>query len=99
MTNLRKLSTRPQVLVDAHGRPIGDSVPTIVGREAPLGRARIVFALPTNKSGPVLLQAKRVIVADRTALLADPAGTLIGVDGVWCHRYLAAAKTEDTRRL
>jgi hypothetical protein len=110
MKHLRHLSTRPELVVDPHARgiiePADPSPPfvdvrSIVGRPAWFGRARVIFALPTNgaESGPVQLRAPAVLRDADSHYVADPDGNLIGVPGVWCHRFLAARWTEDTRRI
>jgi hypothetical protein len=109
MTVLRTLSARPQIVVDASTHPVRDpgapsSPPTLgaIGVPNPLGRSRVVSALPFNKSpgGPVQLQAPRALTDARGCLLADPAGNVVGDrQRIVVHRMLYASKTPDTRRL
>ena len=100
MKPLRPLSARPKLVVDPAARGIFDpSTDTRVGREGPWGRERIVFALPINGTGPVTLAAPIVVHDQDGFYLADPDGTLLGVDGVRVSRFLNARWTEDTRRL
>lgn len=84
----------PQRLVDHNG--IGLSV----GIDGPLGRERVVSALPLNKtSGPVLLEAAQVLHDVGLCYLADPDGNLIGTPPIVVHRMLSARFVTDTRRL
>ena len=105
MRPLRHLSLRPELLVDHNGNRVGElvnnAVVTVVGLPAPLGRERVVEALPLNESetGPVQI-APHVAIHDQDSFyLADPDGNLIGVQGVWIHRLVYAHWVEDTRRL
>ena len=101
MTQLRNLSGRPELVVDGQTRLVADPTANQIGLPGPLGRARIVSALPLNKAaGPVLLKTDGSIADTNALRLADAAGNLIGMPtGVWVHRWLAARWTEDTRRL
>jgi hypothetical protein len=101
MTALRTLSARPTLLVDDHGRRIPDpATGGKVGIPGPLGRNRLVTALPTNKSkGPLQLAPALMLVDDRGVIIADPSGATIGAPPIWLHRYVSATVTEDTRRL
>lgn len=100
MAQLRPVSPRPELVVgvpnEARLESPGGSQ---VGIAGPLGRSRVVFALPLNGSGPVQL-AKLSAVQGSGALLADPSGNVIGTSGpVWVSRLLFACLTENTRRL
>jgi hypothetical protein len=97
MEQLRHLSARPELLRDSDAHQIIDASETLVGREGPFGRERIVSALPIG-GGPVAL-AHPTMVASPDALLADPDGNVIGTPGIVVHRMLSARWTEDTRRL
>lgn len=100
MRPLRHLSTRPELLVDEHGRRIVDPVnKTFVGIAGPLGRERVVEALPLNESGPVQIAPHEAVHDADGFYIADPDGNLIGVEGIWVHRMLYARWVEDTRRL
>jgi hypothetical protein len=69
----------------------------LVGREGPLGRERVLFALPLEP-GPALLSPPTVVRDAGAAYLADPDGALIGDPAVWVDRMLTVRVTEDTRR-
>jgi len=92
------LSPRPELLVGLTpvvGEPAGV---TLVGRDGPRGRDRMLFALPLNGTGPVEVVRGRTVTAVG-ARLADPDGDLVGDRAMlWIHRLLTAAATEDTRR-
>lgn len=101
MTALRPVSARPELLVgEPHSPRVEDPGKTQVGVVGkPLGRERVVFALPTNGSGPVQL-ARLDSVQGGGALVADPSNNVIGINNaVWVHRMLWALPTADTRRL
>lgn len=99
MENLRHPSARPSVVVDQAAFALVDpATATKVGRPAPLGRERCLFALPLNP-GPALLSASTIVRDPGPAQLADPSGALIGEAPVWVARMLTARWTEDTRRL
>ena len=99
---LRPLSARPELVVDATApalSPLGNESSQI-GNTGPLGRHRVVSALPLNRNaGSVQLRPPLVLRDHRNGVIADPSGNVIGRDGVWVHRMLSAAKTIDTRRL
>lgn len=80
--NLRATSPRPTIVVDERSRPLGDSI----GLPQPLGRERVVFALPLDP-GPAVLRAS---VVDFAGLTKHP---------VWVSRMMTARWVEDTRRL
>jgi hypothetical protein len=92
MEHLRHPSLRPSVVVDpaAFGLPIG--------RPNPLGRERVLSALPLDP-GPTLLSPPSVVRDPGAAYLADPDGALIGEAAVWVNRMLTARFVEDTRRI
>jgi len=99
MENLWNLSDRPDVVVSERPDSVVDpSTKTRVGIPAPLGRRRVLFALPLE-NGPVQLVAPALVRDDQAVFLADPSGTLIGKPAVRVSRMLAARWTEDTRRL
>ena len=96
--NLRHPSLRPSVVVDpaAFGIVAPDS--SLVGCPAPLGRERVLFALPLEP-GPSLLSPPTVLRDPGSAYVADPQGALIGTPAVWVSRMQTARWVEDTRRL
>src|SRR5215467_5757320 len=99
MTELRPLSPRPELVVGSpDAARIEDPGKTQVGvRGSPVGRSRVVFALPLNKDGPQQLRRAEVLLG---TLVADPAKNVIGrSNDVWVHRLLWAAPGSDTRRL
>jgi len=100
MKQLRHLSARPELVVGSPTpNPIGDAT-TQVGVSGPLGRGRLVEALRTNKTGPVQLQAARVIQGSDVCYVGDSSGNLIGdLKAVWVNRLVTATKTSNTRRL
>jgi len=75
-----------------------------VGHDGPRGRERVVFALPFDTHGNNRVPgfqyvAPHVITDNHGNYLADANGTMVGVDGLWIPRMLAARWVEDTRRL
>ena len=97
MTQLRHLSQRPTLLVDERNRKVQDPPSkSLVGRPNPLGRSRIVFAIPM---GPLQIITPQVVHDHDGCFIADPDGNLIGKDKVVVHRMLTARWTLDTRRL
>jgi hypothetical protein len=93
---LRQPSPRPTILLDRQSNALQDppSV-TQVGLPGPFGRARCLFALPLA----VTELSRGVLLKDQDgAMIADPAGNVIGVARVYVHRMLYARPTEDTRR-
>jgi hypothetical protein len=93
---LRQPSPRPEVLLDRQSNALQDPpTVTILGTPGPFGRARCLFALPL----PVAELSRGVLLKDQDgAMIADPAGNVIGVSRVYVHRMLYARWTEDTRR-
>lgn len=98
MENLRHTSLRPAVVVDPAAFGVADPNQFRVGRDAPLGRERVLFALPLEP-GPALVSPPTVLRDPGSAYVADPDGSLIGVPAVWVGRMLTARWVEDTRRL
>ena len=98
MQHLRHPSPRPSVVVDPAAFGVVDPSPAFVGRPGPLGRERVMSALPLNP-GPALLSPPYVVRDAGSSFLADPDGALIGEPAVWVNRMLTARWTEDTRRL
>jgi hypothetical protein len=101
MTNLRPLSSRPEVLVDGtRGAATVDPQQNFIGIAALLGRGRLLYALPTNGSVPMPTVPRMVLHGLDHCYPADPAGNMIGErNELWIARMLAARWTEDTRRL
>jgi hypothetical protein len=100
--SLRTLSARPEILVDDQRFRTVDPVDHgRVGIPGPLGRERIVTAIPLNpgRTGPVQLAAAITVHDSQVFYLGDPDGNLIGEPAVWVHRMLPARWTQDTRRL
>jgi hypothetical protein len=85
-------------VVDPAAFGVVDPTGTFVGRDNPLGRERVMSALPLDP-GPALLSPPTVVRDPGSAYLADPEGALIGDPAVWVQRMLTARWTEDTRRL
>ena len=98
MQSLRNLSARPTLLVDSFAFKVADADGNLIGIAGPLGRQRLVSALPLA-DGPVTLEPAEVVHDADLAYLADPDGTLIGVPGVRVARLLDARWVLDTRRL
>lgn len=92
-------SLRPQIFVDPRTRGLVDSGRDHIGREAPFGRERVLFALPLDP-GPSLLDPPRLLFAPGGSdVIGDPDGAVIGVAAVWVSRMHTARWTEDTRRI
>jgi hypothetical protein len=99
MDQLRQLSSRPELLRDQDSHQIMEQTSeTLVGWAGPLGRERIVSALPLG-GGPVAIKAPTMVHDSNGASLADPDGNVIGEAGIIVHRMLSGRWTEDTRRL
>lgn len=96
--NLRHTSLRPSVVVDPAAFGVVDPANQFIGRPAPLGRERCLFALPLSP-GPSLVSPPTVVRDAGSAFLADPQGALIGTPAVWVSRMHTARWVEDTRRL
>jgi hypothetical protein len=86
------------VVLDQTAFGLIDPSSSFVGRPAPLGRERVLFALPLDP-GPALLSPPTVVRDNGPAYLADPQGNLVGFAPVWVSRMLTVRMTEDTRRL
>lgn len=112
VTYPKSTSARPQLVVDTSQQRIVDSnapaqapnppVPPLqgsVGQQAPFGRGKMLTALPTNGSGPVMLSPP-VVFGSSLSYLVDPDGFFVGERAaVFVHRLLTARWVEDTRRL
>jgi hypothetical protein len=99
MAALRGLSARPEVLVGPSSVPGDPATGGQIGVAGPLGRGRMVRGVPTNKTGPVQLQAPLLLCDNGGNLFGDPSSVVLGTQGVWVHRMLYATRTIDTRRL
>jgi hypothetical protein len=98
MEHLRDPSPRPSVVVDpAAFGVVAPADGSFVGLPGPLGRERVMSALPLDP-GPALLSPPTVVRDASSAYLADPDGALIGEAAVWVNRMLTARWTEATRR-
>lgn len=97
MKQLRTGSARPELIVDSNGAVVGEPAGvSSVGRDAPFGCDRVVFALPING---VDLPPMKLLHDHDGAVIGDASGTLIGMDRVWISRLLTAAPVTNTRRL
>jgi hypothetical protein len=105
---LRPLSPRPELLTDSQTGQLVDPAGNFVAapprppepaNQPPLGRARIVSALPSRTATAVKLETEKVIADSQSAYLVDPDGNMIGKPGLWVMRMVSAGKVEDTRRL
>jgi hypothetical protein len=104
MRPLRNLSARPELIVDDFNVRVGDpSSRTAVGKPGPLGRGRIVSALPIAGGplggGPHLLRPPEVLRDNNGFLLTDGDRNVIGMGPLRVHRMVTARWTEDTRRI
>jgi hypothetical protein len=96
-TALRPLSPRSELLVGGLARVV-DPASASIGQSGPLGRIRMVVALPTNGTGPVNI-AVPLLLQNGLSYVADAVGNVIGsVPAVWVHRLLSAGTVTDTRR-
>jgi hypothetical protein len=94
--NLRPPNSRPAVIVDPAGRGVADPASVIVGRPQPLGRERLLYALPLDP-GPALLRPATLLRDPGAAVVGDPSPVIVGVEAVWVSRMLIALPSEDTR--
>ena len=96
---LRGPSARPELVVSEYRTSVYEPVnETVVGFAGPLGRYRVVAALPLG-SGPQTLLPEQVVHDEDTSYVCDPNGYLLGFPGIRVSRMLTARWTEDTRRL
>ena len=96
MDNLRPPNSRPTVIVDPAAFGVIDPSSNFIGQPQPLGRERVLYALPLDP-GPALLRPPTVIRDPGPAFVADTNPALIGVPAIWVARFLTALPTEDTR--
>jgi hypothetical protein len=96
MAQLRPLSQRPELIVGQPQRPaLVDPAGAQVGVSGAIGRARVLFALPLNKQGPMQI-GRLAATAGGGALVGDPDNNVIGGDvAVWVSRMLYATPTAD----
>jgi hypothetical protein len=94
------LSTRPDVVVDPFvTRTLDPSSQTNLGYPGPLGRNRVVVALPTmDPDGPQLLEMPQLVGDPSGFAIGDPQGNALGQPGLVVHRLLTAMPTAETRR-
>lgn len=97
MKHLRDPSARVGLLVDPAVFGIGRNGEQI-GRPGPLGRERIVAALPLDP-GPVQIDPPLIMQDSSGFYLIDPEGYLVGQPALRVQRMLVARATLDTRRL
>lgn len=98
MQHLRHPSVRPAILADSAGFGVADSSTNLIGRNNPLGRERVLMALPLDP-GPQLLEPDELVRDSGAAYLADTSGAVIGGGPVRVSRMLSARLVGDTRRL
>lgn len=102
MQSLRNLAARPLRVVTDSGLSLFDPVSrAVVVAPGPLGRERVVNALPTNESqtGPVQITPHVLLVNVGGYYIGDPDGKVVGDPAIYVHRLLQARWTEDTRAL
>jgi hypothetical protein len=65
------------------------------------GRMRVITAMPTNGSGPVLIEGPVLLTGPGPgSYVIDPDGNFVGTtNAFFIHRLLTARWVEDTRRL
>lgn len=97
---LRGPSARPLILTDDKGGRIeSPPTPTQPGIAGPLGRDRVITALPLG-GGPVQLAPARLLHDGDFGYVVDLSGNVIGENAaVWVQRMLTATVAGDTRRL
>jgi hypothetical protein len=86
------------IIVDSTGHAVADPQTNIVAQPQPIGRQRLVWALPLNP-GPRLVSAGSAVAAPSGAVLSSPAAEVVGAGWVIISRLLIAVPTEDTRSL
>lgn len=91
-------SPRPTLFVDQQGRPVVDPKLDRLGRPGPIGRPRLLKALPLA-DGPRLMRKPAALIDQHGRWLADPDGAVLARPAVWVHRMLTAEPAPSTRRL
>ena len=96
--NFRAPNSRSTVLVDPRAFGVVDPSTNFIGEaQQPIGRSRLLYALPLDP-GPALLSPATVVRDGSLAYLVDPAVAMIGESGpLWISRMMTALPTEDTR--
>jgi len=98
LSPLRPPSQRPTLITNEKGGRIGPNG-TQVGFAGPLGRDRVITALPLG-GGPVQLAPARLLHDGDFGYVVDLSGNVIGENAaVWVQRMLTATVAGDTRRL
>jgi hypothetical protein len=94
------LSDRPDVVVDPFStQPFDGATQTALGYPGPLGRERLVYALPTmDPNGPQCLEPPELVGDQQGFAIGAPDGTALGQPGMVVHRLLTASPTASTRR-
>jgi hypothetical protein len=87
------VSTRPDILVDSTGTGAAS-----IGIAAPLGRRRVVSALPLL-GGPRLLAPAELVCGPGAWYIGDVSGAVLGSPAVRVARLVGAGTVPDTRRL
>jgi hypothetical protein len=87
------VSTRPDILVDSTGTAAAS-----VGVPAPLGRRRVVQALPSG-GGPRLLAPAELVCGPGAWYIGDVSGAVLGTPARRVARMVSAGAVPDTRRL
>jgi hypothetical protein len=96
--NLWPPNSRSSVVVDPAGDGVADPSRVFVGRPKPLGRERLLYALPLDP-GPALLRPATLLRDPGAAVVGDPVPVIVGRAAVWVSRMLIALPGEDTRGL
>ena len=92
-------NSRPSILVDDNANSVADPQNFILSSNIqPLGRGRMLWALPFN-GGPALLQAAEVMGAGGPSAVLAQNATAFGWEPIWVSRLLTAVPTENTREM
>lgn len=100
MANVGPPNARPTVVVDGNSKSVLDPSINSVGAPRPLGRERLVWALPLNP-GPAFLRNASLVAAPSGQMTAigDSLTVALGGDVVLVSRMLIATPAEDTRSM